>query len=671
MALKQLLSNLEAGTTAGIVDSYPNHAQFDNGGSTLGNSTSIFNTFTFNQKTLKFGENNFYDRPNQGFSREPFMGKNTDIPDLDKGPSSLLGLIDSFSDGFVRGGILTAASRSAKDVARLGKFFLSERGIGFLTKQLALQATQPDILAGNAGGRIGSFLSSITGLSLNNNRTFNLGLNILGQAAVNFTGVHLNRSGLSPVWKDSQTYSKLAVEKSNLVGKIKNNEIGKGGDNSRGNRLLTLYNGRMIGIVPEIETREKTGIGKLFQNIGNKIKNKIKDFTGESGNSILYEYKKGPGSIYGLGKTTLYRYQNSSIPARYITDGVDSFEEEYPLQIDINGYQKLRVDSTSEVRSKKSFVNDRLENSFGRISDGYRENRINAGTPGNLTINVKGKNEKTYNIFQDATIDKVNALDIYQSNLVEGNSVNRDLIKFYFDVIKPDSPPHRVVFRAFLDDFSTNFSGNWNKFNYAGRGEPFFTYDSFDRTISFSFKIAAQSRHEMRPLYRKLNYLASTTAPTYSDNGRMRGTFIRANIGSLISNTPGFFNSININWNKDYPWEIAMDSPEGGADSDMIVVPHVLDVQCNFTPIHDFIPETSIFNPFIGNNSKGWFNQGLVQAKEDGSLNSAGPQFILPNERNSGFQIANNLITIPSISPQDILNRSENQPNNEIIRTNY
>ena len=66
MALKKLLAKLEAGTTAGVVDSYPNHAQFNNGngfGFINGNSTSIFDTFTFNQRSFKFGKGNAYDRP--------------------------------------------------------------------------------------------------------------------------------------------------------------------------------------------------------------------------------------------------------------------------------------------------------------------------------------------------------------------------------------------------------------------------------------------------------------------------------------------------------------------------------------------------------------------------------------------------------------------------------
>ena len=67
-----------------------------------------------------------------------------------------------------------------------------------------------------------------------------------------------------------------------------------------------------------------------------------------------------------------------------------------------------------------------------------------------------------------------------------------------------------------------------------------------------------------------------------------------------MDRTPGFLTSMNISWKKDYPWEIAMSSPEGGEDNTMHVLPHVLDVSCGFTPIHDFVPRKSVEeSPFI------------------------------------------------------------------------
>ena len=109
----------------------------------------------------------------------------------------------------------------------------------------------------------------------------------------------------------------------------------------------------------------------------------------------------------------------------------------------------------------------------------------------------------------------------------------------------------------------------------------------------------------MRPLYRKLNYLLTQTAPDYKGT-RMRGSFCRLTIGSLIQRTPGFFSSVSIKWDKQYPWEIAVNEPEGEnkgktPDDDGIqLLPHILNVNCKFTPVHNFIPKKSITqSPFI------------------------------------------------------------------------
>ena len=200
----------------------------------------------------------------------------------------------------------------------------------------------------------------------------------------------------------------------------------------------------------------------------------------------------------------------------------------------------------------------------------------------------------------------------------------RDLIKFRFQVITPDpdSTTH-LYFRAYLDSLSDNFTGNWNSFNYAGRGENFHTYQGFDRQISLGFKIAAQTRWEMRPLYQKIIHLASATAPTYNGGGFMRGTFVKLTVGDYLYEVPGYLGSVNYTWNQNYPWEIAMTNPEKGNDDiDLQELPMVLDCQVNFTPIHNFVPQTG-FDNFITNsekvNSEGNFVKNGMPLPQPGS----------------------------------------------------
>ena len=133
-----------------------------------------------------------------------------------------------------------------------------------------------------------------------------------------------------------------------------------------------------------------------------------------------------------------------------------------------------------------------------------------------------------------------------------------------------------------------------------GRGETFYTYKGFMRKVSITFKVAAKSRYEMKPIYQKLNYLAAQTAPNYSKFGRIRTPYMRLTVGDYFKRVPGIVTNVNINWMKEYPWEIRLD-PEG-LDKQMKILPHVLDVTFNFTPIHDFVPDNQVDTPFIGLN---------------------------------------------------------------------
>tara|TARA_R110001592_G_scaffold9440_4_gene50191 strand:- start:14 stop:2896 length:2883 start_codon:yes stop_codon:yes gene_type:complete len=234
-----------------------------------------------------------------------------------------------------------------------------------------------------------------------------------------------------------------------------------------------------------------------------------------------------------------------------------------------------------------------------------RESRLGMGNPG-LHLASAG-------------IDQINALDIHT---VDGDNYSgaeyRDLVRFRFEAIQTDNPSASdvMVFRAFLDNFGDNFSSQWNAFKYNGRGEEFFTYGGFKRSFKFNFKVAAQSREEMKPLYRKLNYLVSNLAPDYANNGRMRAPYIKLCVGAYMDRTPGFLTSMNISWKKDYPWEIAIDSPEGGVDTSMHVLPHVLDVSCGFTPIHDFVPRKSVEeSPFIIPGKDSGLNKGKPERR--------------------------------------------------------
>jgi hypothetical protein len=103
-----------------------------------------------------------------------------------------------------------------------------------------------------------------------------------------------------------------------------------------------------------------------------------------------------------------------------------------------------------------------------------------------------------------------------------------------------------MIFRALLTGYSDSHSAEWSGKRYAGRGENFYTYQGFDRTVSFNFKVAAQSKQEMKFIYRKLNHLLSTLYPDYNSDGFMRGNITKLTIGDLFVRTPGILTSLNL-----------------------------------------------------------------------------------------------------------------------------
>lgn len=243
----------------------------------------------------------------------------------------------------------------------------------------------------------------------------------------------------------------------------------------------------------------------------------------------------------------------------------------------------------------------------------------------------KSKNPKDYaagNIKDNFTkLDKINLLDVVRSGPDgelpdEAAYYAKDMVNFRFEVIDQDNigETDYIIFRAFIDSYSDDFSANHNTVKYNGRAEEFYTYNSFKRSISVSFKIAAQSRHDMYPLYRKLNYLAAQTAPSYSSSGRIRTPYMKLTMGDYFNKLPGVLTNLSVGWQKDYVWEIALDKFQKGTATDeetgetsptlientnakdkhMLVLPHVLDVTINYLPIHTFTPSNDFRNPFLG-----------------------------------------------------------------------
>ena len=467
--------------------------------------------------------------------------------------------------------------------------FRSPNGLLFTAKQNVLSLTNVNSFAGEdqpvtSGGRgifgaIGSFIK--------NNISLNQGVylptsTILG-AAGNPLGIHLNKQGLDPTKRTGPDSGKK-----DLFG--------------------------VLGITDPLGLPLYTDTNSFNERIHKETKSRLVGFLNTRQNSSnsplnLYSYRGGPGSILGVGKTTIYLSKDRTGDNNIISNELIKESNTFVL----SGEQISNIYTNDDFKSSRynpTIKENFIESILGApkyLKTDYSlnnriEQRINLGNPGK-----KQKDDRV-------ALDIINYRQIYKTdqNVVNVPQVN-DLVKFRIGVIDNEEPTKKtnIHFRAFIDSMDDSYTADWQAQKFMGRGENFYRYNGFDRTVSLSWTVVAQSKAELIPMYQKLNYLASVCAPDYSNKGYMRGNLIKLTIGGYLYEQVGIMKGINYTVPQESPWEIGIPygSSEGGtplrvaSDSNVKELPHMIKVTgFQFIPIHDFVPSVQR-NRFGANNS--------------------------------------------------------------------
>ena len=214
------------------------------------------------------------------------------------------------------------------------------------------------------------------------------------------------------------------------------------------------------------------------------------------------------------------------------------------------------------------------------------ENRVGLGSPGK-------KNTTTSYAGNTRVLDKINASLFYEDTSPDHKADKNDLVKFSIGVLKNDGTGNSkyMNFRSFINSFSDDYSADWGDVQYVGRGDKFYNYKGFSRSIKMSWTVHAQSKAELIPMYKKLNFLASSLAPDYSSGGFMRGNLIRLTVGGYLYNQLGILKSISYTIPNESTWEIGINDT-GGSDSDVKELAHMIEVTgFDFIPIESKIPQ--------------------------------------------------------------------------------
>lgn len=475
---------------------------------------------------------------------EPLVVKG--LPGVEQETNSNVDLINQVTDNFTRGGVVGATTRALTDAKRLGKFLVNPSGLSFLATNFALHKTNNENIISptnrNFSG-FGSFVSSI----------------------VSFTGTRFRKDGfIDLAFENGYNYTPTGVTKYEFLAReFARNDIE--------------------------DTSDHTLLGTLFN-----LKNGPDP-------SIIKQYNGGPHSTFGIGTTTIKRYKQNPYGGFYQTglEYLPTFNEDFNSK-HLGSHNAPISDNILDFREVKRTRFDNQPLPYTQVSR-TRRKIYRMGDPGILIGNTAPDNNGiNYHAYNIDTVDQLTAARIFKREDISEPKFFKDYIKFRIAVVDTENPlsDKVMLFRAFLDNINDNYTGNWNGFKYNGRAEKFYIYEGFDRQIQFNFKIHAQSRWEMKPLWQKLNYLVAQTAPEYK-NRRMRGVFSRLTIGDWMNEIPGFFTAVNLAWNSAYPWEIRHEGQPGGVDEAMNEYPHILEVQCSFTPVHNFTPNNAPCAPFI------------------------------------------------------------------------
>ena len=529
-------------------------------------------------KSLKYGN----DQLGGGNSGQPYI--QVPIPD------GFNDLQLSNNDFILRGGSL-ASKNSATDVLRLGKMFKdtkSPNGLLFVAKQNLLSRTAVRTqTSGTPNGGVYTPLST------------------LAEAGLVAFGTHLNKQGLNPfagtgAYSNNSNLYEVRMNEYNeefltkIYGLLKN-------------RLIGLYTSKIDGVYSDLGSFSKT----------NSIS--------PSPLNIL-SYNGGPGSTLGVGKTDIrfasnLTVSNPSSPKYnktiYFPNGSTLYtqpdlsgDQGAKLNVtrnangfipEIQDFRKLLREELLKNGPKDPKTNLPLTTTIPHAPD-YKtkniENRVNiGGTSGAGPGSRQNKNLISYTSGSGiGPIDRINSLSIYQSSSV-ATTIEKpinDLVKFRIAVIDNNNPSIKtfIHFRAFIDNFSDSYNATWNPVTYLGRGENFYTYSNYTRAISMGWTVAAQSKEELIPMYKKLNYLASSLTPYYTPSGYMTGNLVQLTVGGYLYEQVGIINSITYDIPEESPWEIGLSDKEtGGSDNTVKELPHIIRVtNFSFTPIQNFIP---------------------------------------------------------------------------------
>jgi hypothetical protein len=522
-----------------------------------------------------------------GLFRHPLILRGIQRKGISKGEPQNWGIGGvTFDDGLIRGGVITSTVRALIDVARIGSWFASVEGVLWGAKQFGMQRTNRfgkvwtpvGMLAAIGGQHIG-LKPMRPGLVPLNDPTVKYG-NVLNgyevaenagflakKAAALLVGYDTldlvyneklfgkNSDGNNAIWKSdskggfNSTYGINLSGPSNhtrYVNTFSNPSKDKSHKNpkTKFNQTYEPLNPKAWGDEPKdfntysddlpLDSDEAKNFGVAALTSGSIGTSGWKNSIGGGLNKVD---ANGDGAEKPNGSEVIKDYQTMAygdIPDRVA--GITA--NTYDFRSKLSGQELERA--TKEDYNTKN-INARVN--FGNPGKlGESENRYEWWNTDKTKGGAGGKNDR---------YDKINALDVGES---PPKDTGGDLVHLWFKA----EGGSKVQFRGTVKGITDTFSPSWDSIKYNGRADQAYKYTTFERSLSFNFQVYATSRIEMKPIWKKLNYLSTMTMPEYGKTNGYHGTLVYFRLGNLYNNKLAFIDQLSYTMSDEIPWEISM-----------------------------------------------------------------------------------------------------------------
>lgn len=259
-----------------------------------------------------------------------------------------------------------------------------------------------------------------------------------------------------------------------------------------------------------------------------------------------------------FGKPPL-NYRNETVYKTPDTDITERFDLSTKYAIEFTG-------NTEEAKSSKlRFLKEKNQEESNYLNGDttgvwkYSEVKRIKTRDGINTFTPKYKdsnNKDVINNFKPSNIDLTEA----GVKTTEDNE-RADMIPLRFISISNST---QVQFRGTISGLSEQFSPSWESSRFIGSPFNFYTYQSIERTVQFSFRVFSLSAAEHKINWSKISYLASLCYPQEYKvgSGAVTAPFLKFTMGDLYRERECFIENMSYNIDDNYPWEIGLESKD-------------------------------------------------------------------------------------------------------------